>query len=150
MMFSGFAETIRYIGDEEAIEVATGMKKYIIWPSVYTEGVRASVNWRSPTWLSFFLENGGSPNDLEFGSVWEMAKSGTVASIGIIDTLLRYGSDIGTRFQGKDGMPPQKVIERIEDNYYGIKWRELARRLHRGEELEGKHQTKRLKHQSRS
>ncbi|KAF5712007.1 nacht domain-containing protein [Fusarium mundagurra] len=149
-LFSGFAEALRYIDDEKALQIAAGMKKYIIWPSVYTEGVRASVSWRSPTWLNFFLENGGSPNDLEFGSVWEMAKSGTVASITIIETLLRYGSDIGTRFQGKDGVPPQKVIERIEENYYGVQWRELVKRLHRGEELEGKHQMKRLKHQSRS
>ncbi|KAF5554426.1 nacht domain-containing protein [Fusarium phyllophilum] len=116
-LFAGFAETLRYISDEEAHQIAAGMKKYIIWPSVYTKGVRASVSWRSPTWLNFFLENGGSPNDLEFGSVWEIAKSGTVASITIIETLLRYGSDVGTRFQGEDGVPPQKceLVLEIQD-----------------------------------
>ncbi|KAH6962306.1 hypothetical protein BKA56DRAFT_622860 [Ilyonectria sp. MPI-CAGE-AT-0026] len=134
-LFSDFGQKRHLYSDEECLAKMKGMKKYIIWPEVYSEGVEVALDRKLPACLGFFLENGGDPNGIEFATIWRHVKASTAKDIEMIKMLLQHGSDIGARLQHPGNLDSPGALKKIE-HHFGMTWRELVKRLQQGEDVE--------------
>ncbi|KAF2179185.1 hypothetical protein K469DRAFT_801445 [Zopfia rhizophila CBS 207.26] len=103
------------------------MKKYIIWPQAFTDGVTFATVAGSITSLQFCLDNGGSANSRANSKrsrsrsvLWECGKRGTTRHAEVVKLLLQHGADPGAN----DGITRLKGMRKIE-KYFKMSWSEL-------------------------
>ncbi|KAM6529098.1 hypothetical protein FALCPG4_010048 [Fusarium falciforme] len=131
--------------DPELLSRVKKMKNYLDeWPEVYTEGVTAALQARSPDCLTFFLENGGDPNAVEWIVLWKTVTRSAHVDMEMIMILLRHGSNIGSRLQQEDPTQSVGALKKIEA-YFGMRWPELVERTQRGEQVQGMPKARRAK-----
>ncbi|KAI0387921.1 hypothetical protein F5Y04DRAFT_274777 [Hypomontagnella monticulosa] len=120
---------------EEARERLNEIRKYIIWPEAYTNGITAGVNSRNGIVVRLCLENGGDPNnDSASGSspLYLAALSGTREGAKIVKLLLHYGAKLGEKEEAR--IRKLLGLKKVEE-LFGLKWDEIVQRIRAGEDL---------------
>ncbi|KAI1657870.1 hypothetical protein F4813DRAFT_389137 [Daldinia decipiens] len=127
---------------DEATKRFNEMKQYIIWPEVYTRGVKEAMRSRQVVALKICLENGGSPNAtiiMHIHDSKERSPMHHAISIGgkkgaeLVKLLLKHGATVGEGLDLHLKMM-RKRLATIEE-YFGYKLEEVVRRIQAGEDL---------------
>jgi hypothetical protein len=116
------------------------MKKYIVWPKAYTDGLKHLIECGVAEAIEFCFDNGADPNEGVYISErsmmslleWTFEVCPKRNLVEIIEIILRHGCDSRLVYMKSKGRRRCRWLE----SQYGMDWDEFAVRVNGGESLE--------------
>jgi hypothetical protein len=129
----------RKVDPEDVVRRLEAMKRYILWPDAYTNGLQYVLRSGPKEALIFCLDNGADPNTLVASGKHILERAFSYSKYtdlaANLALLLRYGADPEHPNVGDLKSKCPKKVQSLESQY-GISWEEFAARVKAGESLE--------------
>ncbi|OTB06435.1 hypothetical protein M426DRAFT_9573 [Hypoxylon sp. CI-4A] len=136
-----FYPAINKATDDEARQRFNGIKKYIIWPEAYIEGIARATVSGCAIGVAICLENGGNPNAApQSGTTFNPSVLYWAVQLAnfdgarIVKSLLQYGADPENTLSSRKNVKDLAGMRKIE-KCFGLEWKEIVSRIQAGEDL---------------
>ncbi|KAI1092734.1 hypothetical protein F5B19DRAFT_453335 [Rostrohypoxylon terebratum] len=138
--------------EDQARERFNGIKKYIIWPEAYVEGVHMATKHDFLLGARICLENGGDPNWVAFEKK-SRRRQDLLDKMTAFELVVRYGhgnkeSAPLVKVLLQHGVDPEPIRRKLHRNStavkkiagrFGTTWEDMIRRIQEGEDLALRH-----------